>query len=214
MTLKKRYEATVQWNAQVSAQLAILLQDLQVAVHPPPSGTSTGHRAVPRGPGWDLKLKRGARADQSPASSGVAPCRHACAADLTRTTCSQLSHLCFSPQRLTAPLSLWPLGYGMGWCHLSWSHCNSRCALTGVEERFILVLPPSTCQSVAGPLLFRCDTYSPFVSEHILTFWFYFFFHQSLPGYVMREVPKFIEETFVCWPYGACKRDKLKTQNL
>lgn len=173
--LKKQSKATVKWSAQVSPWLAILLQHLQVAVHPPPSGTSTQHRAVPQGPGQSLKLQRGAWTGGSPASSSVAPHRHACATALTRTTCSQLTRLCFSSPWLTAPSCLWPLGNNMGQCHLTWSRCNSRRALTGVEERFILVLSPSPCQSVAGPLLFWCDTYSPFRSGHILTFWFYFF---------------------------------------
>lgn len=42
--------------------------------------------------------------------------------------------------------------------------------LTGMEERFIQVLPSFPWQSVVGPLLFWYDNYCPFRSGHIFSF--------------------------------------------
>lgn len=72
-------------NAEASAWLAISLQDLgaQGWCAPTPSDTSAQHRTVSCGPGQGLKLNREAWTDQGPLSSGVAPRRHICAADIT-----------------------------------------------------------------------------------------------------------------------------------
>lgn len=215
---KRQSRATVKQNAQASAQLAILLQDFQAGVHPPPSGASIQCRAASRGPGQGLKLNRGAWTDQSPVSSGAAPR----ATELTWTTGSQLSHLCFPSQWLAA------LGWEMAEHHphvcaplaMAWPDAISHGAtatpgtdLLGWRKGlclFCLLLYVNLLQDLS----YFDMTPIPHLDQDMFSDFSVYFFPQSLPGHAMRKAPEFIKETCVCWLYGACKRYTLKAQTL
>lgn len=74
---------------------------------------------------------------------------------------------------------------------------NSRHALTGVEERFILLLTPPPCQSVAGSLLFWYDNSSPFRSGHVCSFLVFIFSSKAPLDVQWGRLPNSLKETFV-----------------